>query len=294
MINIFKEIKFANWNSLKEFFGTLNSNWCFRGQSDFNWRLASTMDREPVTVGQLKNYKKEFEEHMIRDFKRNSQYYHDKQYLVKTDFQIISYMQHYGAPTRLLDFTESPYVASFFAIDNSKEFCSVYALNYMELLSSTRILFATQRDDNSDEVNAYKYSGSMSMDDVFDKLVLGERQHSFVELVQPFFMFDRIIQQQGLFLCQGDIKIDFETNMYSNYLVSLSNGHQPMYKIKIPLKWRTEMIKDLNRMNISYSTLFPGVEGYLKSIKNTFDISAMDRLKHIDKRYLTDERKNGN
>jgi hypothetical protein len=62
-----------------------------------------------------------------------------------------------------------------------------------------------------------------------------------------------------------------------------------MYKIKIPIGWRTEMIKDMNRMNINYSTLFPGVEGYFKSIKNTFDISALDRLKHISKRYKKNE-----
>jgi FRG domain len=293
MLNFFEELNFENWNSLKEFFGTLDSDWCFRGQSDFNWRLNSSMDRVEITVNQLDNYKKEFEGHMIRDFKRNSQFYSDKQYLVETDFQIIAYMQHYGAPTRLLDFTESPYVASFFAIDNSKEFCSVYVINYMELLSSTRLLFATQRDDNSEEVNAYKYAGSMSAENVFDKLVLGNRQFAFVELVQPFYMFERIIQQQGLFLCQGDIKIDFESNLYANYLVASSNGHKPMYKIKIPNEWKMEIIKDLNRMNINHSTLFPGVEGYFKSVKNIFDISATDRLKHIDKSYLSSEKENG-
>jgi hypothetical protein len=154
----------------------------------------------------------------------------------------------------------------------------------MELLFSNRILFKIQRDDDSVEVNAYKFSGCMSDENVFDKLVLGEKQFSFVECVQPFYMFDRLIRQQGLFLCQGDIKIDFESNLYANYLISLSNGYQPMYKIKIPVCWRTEMIKDLNRMNINYSTLFPGVEGYFKSIKNDFDISALDRLKHLSKK----------
>lgn len=289
MMNFFKELEFDNWNSLKEFFSTLDTSWCFRGQSDFSWQLKTTMDRVPITVEKLKNYKKEFEGHLILDFKRNSQFYYDKQYVIKTDFQVISYLQHYGAPTRLLDFTTSPYVASFFAIDNSKEFCAVYALNYMELLSSTRILFATQRDDNSEEVNAYKYSGSMSADGVFDKLVLGDRQFSFVELVQPFYMFDRLVQQQGIFLCQGDINIDFETNLYSNYLVALQNNHHPMYKIKISKDWRIEMIRDLKRMNISSASLFPDVEGYLKSVKNTFDISALDRLRYIDKSYLKDD-----
>lgn len=286
MINFFKELEFDNWNSLKEFYGSIDSCWCFRGQANYDWKLLSTMDRLSITVPKLKEYKKEFEQHAIQDFRRNSQLYYGKEYLTQNKFQTISFMQHYGAATRLLDFTESPYVASFFAIDESKDYCSVYAINYMELLSSTRILFATQHDDDSDEINAYKYSGTMSEGDVFDKLVLGTRQFSFVELVQPFYMFDRITQQQGVFLCQGDVRGTFENNLYSNYLVALQQNYQPMYKIKIPNSWRIEMIRDLNRMNINHASLFPGVEGYFKSLKNNFDISVLDRLKHINEEYF--------
>ena len=33
----------------------------------------------------------------------------------------LALMQHYGAPTRLLDFTRSPYVACFFALEELKK-----------------------------------------------------------------------------------------------------------------------------------------------------------------------------
>jgi hypothetical protein len=285
-MNFFEEIEFKNWNELKTFFGNKNSSWCFRGQSNYNWKLTTTMDRVDIPFQELKNYKKIFEIHMIRDFKRHTEFHYDKPYLTKTDFQIISLMQHHGAPSRLLDFTESPYIASFFAVDNCEDECAIYAINYMELLSSTRLLFETQLDDNSDEINGYKYSGSMSADGVFDKLVLGERQFQFVELVQPFSYFERLVNQQGVFLCQGDLEIDFEANLYANYLISLQKKYSPMYKIKIPSKWRMEILKDLDRMNINNGTLFPGLDGHFKSLKNSFDFSVSDRIGHLTKDYF--------
>lgn len=285
-MNFFEEIEFKNWNELKTFFGDKNSSWCFRGQSNYNWKLTTSMDRVEIPFQDLKNYKKEFESYMIRDFKRHTEFHYDNPYLTSTDFQIISLLQHHGAPTRLLDFTQSPYIASFFAIDNCEKKCAIYAINYMELLSSTRLLFKNQLDDNSDEINGYKFSGNMSANNVFDKLVLGERQFQFVELVQPFSYFERLVKQQGVFLCQGDLKIDFESNLYSNYLIALENGFSPMYKIKIPSKWRMEILKDLNRMNINNGTLFPGLDGHFKSLKNSFDFSVSDRKEHLTKDYF--------
>ena len=45
------------------------------------------------------------------------------------DFQWLALMQHHGAPTRLLDFTWSPYVAAFFALERATSDAAVWALN---------------------------------------------------------------------------------------------------------------------------------------------------------------------
>jgi len=38
-------------------------------------------------------------------------------------------MQHHGAPTRLLDFTYSFYIAAYFALEESEKDCAIWALN---------------------------------------------------------------------------------------------------------------------------------------------------------------------
>ena len=48
---------------------------------------------------------------------------------VDDDFQWLALMQHYGAPTRLLDFTWSPYVAAFFALERTLGDGVVWAMN---------------------------------------------------------------------------------------------------------------------------------------------------------------------
>ncbi|MGO4906035.1 FRG domain-containing protein [Flavobacterium sp. W20_MBD1_R3] len=279
---MYKERNFKSWRELKNFLSSFNSNWIFRGQTDYKWKLESAIDRVSFNT-ELPNQKYLFEQFCIIHFKRNPHLYSEK-FNTQSDFQVLSLLQHYGSPTRLLDFSTSPYVAAFFAANNSENDGSIYAINSFELLSTTNYLFGTKYDDGSDEMNNLKKTDGISNDDVFKVLVLGSEQRKFVELVQPFFLFDRMIQQNGAFLCQGDINNSFEENLKSNYefLSSLENPN-PYYKIKIKHEWKAEIIRDLFSMNISSATLFPDIEGYLKSLKNKFEIYTQDRGDSIAK-----------
>lgn len=279
---MYKERNFKSWRELKNFLSSFNSNWIFRGQTDYKWKLESAIDRVSFNT-ELPNQKYLFEQFCIIHFKRNPHLYSEK-FNTQSNFQVLSLLQHYGSPTRLLDFSTSPYVAAFFAANNSENDGSIYAINSFELLSTTNYLFGTKYDDGSDEMNNLKKTDGISNDDVFKVLVLGSEQRKFVELVQPFFLFDRMIQQNGAFLCQGDINNSFEENLKSNYefLSSLENPN-PYYKIKIKHEWKAEIIRDLFSMNISSATLFPDIEGYLKSLKNKFEIYTQDRGDSIAK-----------
>jgi hypothetical protein len=80
--------------------------------------------------------RRKWEKHMIRDFKRKLHHYTPH---VPEDEDVIEWlalMRHYGAPTRLLDFTYSFFVACYFAVnrlDHEKKAAEIWAIEGMWL-----------------------------------------------------------------------------------------------------------------------------------------------------------------
>lgn len=79
----------------------------YRGHADSSWKLESAYER-------LKKPPKETS--LVNEFRQNANFLLDK-HTPKNDFDWLILMQHYGVPTRLLDWSESPLVALYFAVD---------------------------------------------------------------------------------------------------------------------------------------------------------------------------------
>jgi FRG domain-containing protein len=108
----------------------------FRGQSDDGWTLESSFDRwfrvryRDTTVDRLKVANALIEEFRLEISRR----FPSHAALGGTEEDIIALAQHFGVPTRLLDWSGSPYIAAFFAFSDavslsmaSKEIC-IWAL----------------------------------------------------------------------------------------------------------------------------------------------------------------------
>ena len=96
--------------NLREHLKDLKEPIWFRGHASKTWKLESSFDR----LGGTKN-----ERDLINNFKKHATLILEKN-IASNGFEWLFLMQHYGVPTRLLDWTESPLFALYFVVNDSK------------------------------------------------------------------------------------------------------------------------------------------------------------------------------
>src|SRR5690606_29165357 len=71
------------------------------------------------------------EEYTLREFQRRAHHYSSDLPEKDNVLEWLALMRHHGSPTRLLDFTKSPYVAAFFAVSKAArdDSAAIWAIN---------------------------------------------------------------------------------------------------------------------------------------------------------------------
>jgi hypothetical protein len=169
-------------------------------------------------------------------------------------------MQHHGSPTRLLDFTYSAYVAAYFAAEEAEEDCVVWAIDGpWALQRSEELLRLAGKPGTRGMLKPF-----MDEDEKIAKSLLMVKPYVAAAWpVNPFRLNERLRVQQGAFLIQGDVSRPFTAN-----LGALSRGRKSEYlvRILIPQSMRIEVMKHLWTMDISRAALFPGLDGFARSL----------------------------
>lgn len=222
------------------------ANWAFRGQTDASWRLWPTITRELQNRNVNPQYWTRQEHRNIRIFQRKAIHFLDKVPEITDIFRWMAIMQHHGAPTRLLDFTWSPYVAAFFALESATSNSAVWAINTLISGSQSFGPKLPKGNEVPSPQKALQYYGFESVDDV----AMGE----------PFFKNQRLIAQSGTFACPFDLTrpIDETLGQRENMIAK--------FVLKGP-QLRLEALNQLYRMNITHATLFPDLDGLARSLR---------------------------
>lgn len=108
--------------------GFVKGKFIFRGQSNADWELKSSFDRLFDDV-QIAN-------EILNEFKQDCEKYDFYNSAILNDsMSVMALGQHFGLPTRLLDWSFSPYIAAFFAFgdiclsDYNCDYVAIWCIN---------------------------------------------------------------------------------------------------------------------------------------------------------------------
>lgn len=177
--------------------------------------------------------------------------------------ELLFFMQHHGAPTRLLDLSENPYAALFFALEVAlweKKGNEVDSAVWMiDPISLNKLAFPT--NDGSDRILSHR-------DDLMHAYKPGAPIKTSGKL--PVAMYGvhnsrRIVAQRGVFLLFGSGTSAMDETQ------QLLDHPELMTKIVIKKNSKRDVAQALFSMGITDSVIYPDLDGLGREIKSQFE-----------------------
>ncbi len=205
----------------------------YRGQLDSKWHLLPRIATKYNNTGKMPTSFLEDERKNFDEFKRLGRPYIEAKVL-ENDWDAIALAQHYGLHTRLLDWSQNPLVALWFAFEAEDSEVSHRAVWQFMLLEGD-----IANTSNGDPFNQKK-----------------------TVAFKPSHITKRITAQMGWFTTHRFLTASstfVKLNANKSY-----EGH--LVKIQIPNSERENILKGLNLLGINRFTLFPDLDGLAKHL----------------------------
>ncbi len=228
------------------------SPFIYRGLNHWQQDLATSLQRLGGPYDRL-------ERHLLRNFRK---YAFLDSAPGNSTWNWLALAQHHGLPTRLLDFTYSPYVALHFATNEIEAFdgdACIWALNYVEM--NRHLPEKLQNVIRRESSNVFTAEMLDSVCKNLDELAELERE-VYLIFLEPPSLDHRIINQYALFALLSSAEMRFET-----WLEQHPNVY---FQIRIPAHLKWEIRDKLDQANITERVLFPGLGGLSMWLKRHY------------------------
>lgn len=217
---MFCEMSIDSWNNSRKLLDRMKEKvgiWVFRGQGDKDWNLSTRFERDAERYRCTSYFYGNRERYILKEFQRRAHLFQQRLPELTNPIEWLSYLQHYGGSTRLLDFTDSFYVAAFFAMETSIANSAVWAVNINKLTKALKFdgLPCDSRPYESIILHHKEMANSC--------ISSNENSEDLVLVIDPFLQHDRLWMQQGLFLFPCNRESSFERNLCATFELTFEN-----------------------------------------------------------------------
>ena len=245
--------------------------WVYRGHGKVDWRIEPSLARFLRANGENincegHNYTRE--QDYIRRFQRSAHLHMQHCPEKKRDLSWLAVMQHFGAPTRLVDFSYSPYVALFFAVADAAP-----NVPYGKKISGSELdkrfgpyeVHAVHLE--SVKAHAERVLRHEPADVDYHIGAASKQKKSFVSFFEGEWLNPRQVAQQGLFMVPSRIELNIHKILMScrSYAHGSKSPWQ-IFRFKGGSGAYKEMVMSLLRANLTAESLFPGLDGLARSL----------------------------
>ena len=255
------DIRINNWMELQEalFSNTWDENlqrhrssYVYRGLSDASYKLHTSLSRLGGNYPQL-------EQHLLRNFKKYAHKDADQGSLL---WNWLALAQHHGLPTRMIDWTYSPYVALHYATTDLEKYNKdgvIWCINYVE---TSKYLPQRLKEIINDEGSNVFTAEMLQLGARSFKELDTMQKEDFLLFLEPPSLDQRIVNQYALFSLISNNKALLDK--------WLQNHPTIYFRIIIPAELKWEIRDKLDQANITERVLLPGLDGLSRWLKRHY------------------------
>ncbi len=246
-------------------------NW---GKGYKPWFRGESSD-QPALCPKITNYTYNQENYLLQSFRRQAGGLANVPPREHVDLWLFL-AQHYGVPTRLLDWTEGALHALYFAINQNNSYPRVYMLNPQKLNE-----FASSRTYSLNYPLSWIWGGGLYVSLAWQNRKLDEASKDFqiqskLDLDIPVafpatYQDHRMIAQRSCFTIHGTMLEPIE-DILKKKDITVSDC---LYKYEIAIEARADLLKDLSILGISAAVIFPDLDHLAQDLVS--DVSVYDQ-----------------